>query len=452
MLNRIIGSLPGRPRPGATRACGGAGFYRSLLGALLACSAAGPQAHAQVDLARLRTWGLETYNEIDRTLRVPATRLFAETASLNGTQSGGFNGRAYVWPVSTQFRVFNSLAQIQPGTYTPILQQFADQVQGAYWDNGYRSGAGGGDRFYDDNGHLVVALTEAYRLTHNSDYLTRAKDTQSFVMEGEDTVAGGGIYFKQFDFSSKDAISTLQGARGAAMLYSATRQQSYLNDATRLLTWARTHLQRTDGMFSERWNISTNSAEGFDLVNSAGIGISTNLDLYDATGSAAYLIEAQRMGNRTLTRYFDSATGQINDEGFWAFELVDALDNLYVHDRNPLWLNKVNGAMVWLHNNKRDPNGHYGKFWGREGPQIGALDSWNLIEQAAVARAYLYTSAVPEPGGLGLVGLAVAALLCRFRSVAKAVRLVDRPASRRLTAPSKAAAEGSCYASSSPAS
>ena len=162
---------------------------------------------------------------------------------------------------------------------------------------------------------------------------------------------------------------------------------------------------------SERWNISTNSAEGFDLVNSAGIGISTNLELYDATGSAAYLTEAQRMANRTLTRYFDSATGRINDEGYWAFELVDALDNLYLHDHNPLWLNKVKGAMVWLHDNKRDPYGHYGKFWGREGPQVGPLESWNLIEQAAAARAYLYTSTVPEPGGLGLVGLVIAALL-----------------------------------------
>ena len=70
------------------------------------------------------------------------------------------------------------------------------------------------------------------------------------MLQGEDAVAGGGIYFKQFDFSSKDAISTLQGARGAAMLYRAPPgSQSYLNDATRLLTWARTHIQRPDGMF-----------------------------------------------------------------------------------------------------------------------------------------------------------------------------------------------------------
>jgi hypothetical protein len=381
--------------------------------------AAGPllavPARAQVNSASLRAWGLETYQETDRTLRIPGSQLFAETTSLSGEQSGGFNGRAFVWPASTQFRVFNTLTQLQPLTYAPALRTFADELHTAYWDDGYRSGAGGGDRFYDDNAHLVVALMEAYRLTSDSVYLNRAKDTLAFVLEGEDSVAGGGIYFKQFDFSTKDVISTLQGARGAAMLYRATGEPSYLNDATRLLTWARTHLQRRDGMFTGSWNILANGPEGFDLVNSGGIGISTNLELYDVTGSAAYLTEAQRMATRTLTRYFDSATGRINDEGYWAFELVDALDNLYLHDHNSLWINKVSDALVWLHNNKRDPNGHYGLFWGREGPQIGPLNAWNLNEQASVARAYLYTSAVPEPTTITMLVVATAAVSARQR-------------------------------------
>jgi predicted alpha-1,6-mannanase (GH76 family) len=278
-----------RIRSSGRRACSTLRLCCGFVAAVVTWGVAVAPARGQVDLARLRAWGLETYSETDRTLRVPGTQLFAETASLSGARSGGFNGRAFVWPAATEFRVFNTLAEIQPATYTTTLRQYSDQLYAAYWNNGYRSGAGGGDRFYDDNGHLVVALTEAFRITHDSVYLDRAKDAQAFVMQGEDSVAGGGIYFKQADFTSKDAISTLQGARGAAMLYRATGQQSYLDDATRLLTWARTHIQRADGMFSERWSISSNGPQGFDLVNSAGIGISTNLELYDATGSAAYL-------------------------------------------------------------------------------------------------------------------------------------------------------------------
>lgn len=349
------------------------------------------------DAVVLRNWGIETYTETQRTLRVPGTNLFAETASLNGTISGGLNGRAFVWPEATQFRVLNTLTQILPGTYRTQLRSFSDELYTAYWNNGYRSGAGGGDRFYDDNAHVVVALMEAYRLTLDSIYLDRAKQAYSFVKQGEDSVAGGGIYFKQADFTSKDAISTLQGARSAAMLYLSTGEQGYLADATRLLTWAETHIQRADGLFYQRWSVATNQPSGVELVNAAGIGISLNLELYEATGLPRYLSEAQRIATRSLHRFFDAGTGRINDEGYWAFELVDGLDNLYLHDGNSLWLNKVEIALTWLHANKRDPNGHYGLFWGRNGAQVGALTSWNLNEQASVARAYLYTSTVPEP-------------------------------------------------------
>ena len=361
------------------------------------------------DAVVLRNWGMETYTETQRTLRVPGTNLFGETASLNGTISGGLNGRAYVWPEATQFRVFNTLTQISPDAWRAPLRSFSDELYAAYWNNGYRSGAGGGERFYDDNAHVTVALMEAYRLTLDSTYLDRAKQAYAFVKQGEDSVAGGGIYFKQGDFSSKDAISTLQGARCATMLYLATGLQSYLTDSTRLLTWAETHIQQPDGLFYQRWSIASNAPSGVELVNSAGIGISLNLELYDATGSSHYLSEAQRIATRSLSRYFDAATGRINDEGYWAFELVDGLDNLYLHDRNPLWLNKAETALTWLHANKRDPNGHYGLFWGRNGAQVGALASWNLNEQAAVARAYLYTSTVPEPaaGALFLLGVLV---------------------------------------------
>lgn len=356
-----------------------------------------PSAAAAVNRAQLQAWGNETYAEINRTLRVPGTLLFAETASLNGTQSGGFNNRAFVWPMSTQFRVFNSLMQLDPATRNRT-RLFSDQMHTAYWDNGYRSGAGGGERFYDDNAHIVVALMEAYRLTNDSVYLDRAKATQAFVMSGENGMAGGGIYFRQGDTSSKDTISTLQGARGAAMLYQSTGEITYLNAAKRLVSWANSHVQLSNGLYNQGFVIATNSPGGVDIVNSAGIGISANLELYKATGQVSYLNEAKRVGMASIGRFFDANTGALGDEGFWAFELADAFNNLYAATDDEMWINRVNNALVWLHENKRDPNGHYDTFWGRHGPITTTLNSWHLNEQASVARAYLYTAiAVPEP-------------------------------------------------------
>jgi hypothetical protein len=382
-------------------------------------------SHAQLDNSTLHGWGLDVYNEIDETLRVSGTQLYAETASLNGAQSGGFNGRAYVWPAATMFRALNSLTQLEPAAYTATLRGFSEQIYGAYWDAGHRSGAGGGDRFYDDNAHITVALTEAFQLTKDPIYLERAIETHSFVLEGEDLAAGGGIYFRQFDFTSKDTISTLQGARGAALLYRATGEQTYLDDATRLLTWARRNVQLANGLYYQGFNIAANAPAGVEIVNSAGVGISAHLAVYDATGIRSYLTEAQRIANASIPRYFDSATGRINDEGYWAFELVDALNNLYLRDHNPLWLNKVETALEWLHDNKQDPNGHYGVFWGRNGPQVGSLDSWSLNEQASVARAFLYTATMPTdwpalpspvPGDINQDGLVTATDLDGFRT------------------------------------
>src|SRR5438045_330699 len=61
---------------------------------------------------QLTAWGLNTYNNTASSLLVPGGNgLFAETASLNQTQSGGDSGFSYVWPASTQMRVYDALVR-----------------------------------------------------------------------------------------------------------------------------------------------------------------------------------------------------------------------------------------------------------------------------------------------------------------------------------------------------
>ncbi|HEY7116328.1 MAG TPA: glycoside hydrolase family 76 protein [Tepidisphaeraceae bacterium] len=347
-------------------------------------------------------WGQNVEQRINSSLKVPGSSLYAETARTDGTRSGADGAFSFVWPAATQFRALNALLRIDPATYRPIVRAYADELYNRYWTfsgvGGYRSGvSSGATRFYDDNGHIVVALAEAYGLTGDPVYLTRAIQTYNFVLTGEDNVVGGGIYFSEADHSSKDSISTLQAVRAGSMLYQLTGQSRYLTDAQRLYGWATTHVQQSDGSFVERYKITgpnTGQKDGFALVNSAGIGLSSNLLFYDATANTAYLREAQRIAKMSVGRYFNATTGAINDEGYWAFELVDALDDMYLHDRNVAWLNAVKGAMTWLHNNREDANGHYDTLWGRGGVQSAVLPSWHLNEQASVAQSYLYTAAV----------------------------------------------------------
>ena len=356
-----------------------------------------------VDLTPFLGYGMEVAAEIDATLGVSGTALYAEGANLSGNQFGGSGGRAFVWPLSAQFRVLNSLAQYDPVTYEPKLREFSDQLHAGYWNSslrGYSCCLGGSDRYYDDNAHLAVALAEAYEITGDSMYLYRARLTYQFLIQGEAPGYPGGSYWQVGNETFLDSAAALQGARAGAMLYKATGFQIYLDNALQRYAWAASTTQLADGTFMEKLFLTGDQAGeigNYPLVNFTAMGIEANLQFYDVTGDPQYLTEAQRIGRTAANKYFSSSTGAINDEGYWAYELVDAFIDLYEHDGRGLWLSRIENGLNWLHDNKEDPEGHYGRMWGRDPPPEetwidGTLQSWYLNDQASVARAYLYAA------------------------------------------------------------
>lgn len=380
--------------------------------ALVACFVAlglSEQAPAQTlsfDHQQLINWGLETQAEIEQTLGLANSPLYAETARLNGTQTGGTGGVAFAWPLSTQFRVLNSLTLIDPATYTPQLRAFSDRFHADFWWNsgtkGYSCCDGGNDRYYDDNAHIAVALMESYRITSDVAYLDRARDVYRFLIAGAVPGHPGGSYWRVGDNSFIDSAAVLQGARAGFMLYEETGATGYLNDAIARVQWAEEFTQLSEGTFYEKLFLTgpkAGTAGDYPLVNFAGFGISANLAWFDATGDRTRLVEAQRIGNASLNRYINKSNGALNDEGYWTFELVDALVDLYEHDDNPKWVNAAGDAMEWLHANRLDPEGHYGVLWGRGGVQTTALTEWSLNDMASVARSYLHVG-LSSPQGL----------------------------------------------------
>jgi hypothetical protein len=395
------------------------------------------QAPAQPNVNRQQfdNWGLAVYNRIENEFRKPNSQLYVESVSSSGMHSGGTGGYAFVWPAGIQFRVLNALVRRDSLTFASRHRAFSDELISGYWrftnEGGYRSGVTSNSTvFYDDNAHIVIAEMEAYASTGSLAHLQRARNTFDFVLRGEDQVAGGGIWFRENLFSHKDTISTLQAARGAAMLYRATGEQDYVDDARRLLNWANSHVQMADGLFHQNFNVATNMPEGIEIVNSAGIGISANLELYKATSTPSYLTEAKRIASRSLHRYTDFLnTKRINDEGFWAFELADALVDLYEIDPSSVWSEALSKGLTYLHDVKEDVNGHYGKFWGREPHPTPStpFTSWNLIDQAPVAHAYLNLSQIRQglPGDFNEDGVVDAADYTVWRdSVGKSVVLL----------------------------
>lgn len=355
-------------------------------------------AQTTLDVTHLLDYGLDVAAEIDATLGVPRSALYAEGANLGGDHIGGAGGYGFAWSLSAQFRVLNSLTRYDPVTYESQLRAFSDQFHDDYWvdsQRGYSAVYHADDRYYDDNAHIAVALAEAYEITGDPTYLHRARLTYQFLLQGEAPGYPGSSYWRVGDDSFLDSAAVLQGARAGAMLYRATGNAGYLNDALQRYEWAANTTQLSDGTFMEKLFLTGPQAGtigNYPLVNFTAMGIEANLQFYDVTGDPQYLAEAQRIGRTAASKYFSSTNGSINDEGFWAYELVDAFADLYERDGRSLWLARLLTGLNWLHDNKEDPEGHYGKFWGREGPQEGTLSEWWLNDQAPVARAYLHTA------------------------------------------------------------
>lgn len=390
-----------------------------------------PSVLAQTDAATFESWGIQVLGEIDATLGHPTSPLWAETAHADGTQSGGFNGHAFVWPLSTQLRALAQAASLDSATWEGRLWVSNNEMQKAYWFNargGHSAthGNNAGLKFYDDNAHIAVGYVDAYRITGVQTYLDRAKATYDFVLEGEWTSSGrGGIRFNQQTTDSADSISTLQGMRAAAMLAQHTtgaERDAYLADVERLWDWAAANIQLDSGRFSQGFDYNNNQPAGVDIVNASSIGVSAHLEWYKATGDQTHLDEALAIANATVGRFINTDTNVISDEGLWAFELVEAYNALSLETGDTQWTERIVAGLTWLHDNKQDSNGHYGLFWGRDGPITGDLTRWHLNDMAPVAFAYLDTAqtlyaleAVPEPASLLLLA-APASLFALRRS------------------------------------
>ncbi|MCA9241414.1 MAG: hypothetical protein KDA37_14495, partial [Planctomycetales bacterium] len=351
------------------------------------------------------TWGGQVYARIEQELRRPNSSIYAEATNQSGSQHGGINGNAFIWAASVQFRSMNALLNV---SYTEgrknALLAMSDELHQRYWldssdgQNGYVVAPGSTERYYDDNAHMTVALMEAYEITGEQRLLDRAIATHDFVLEGEDSHQGGGVYFREGSGGNKNTISTLQEARGAAMIYQATGQQRFLDDAVRLLDWTNSHVRTSDYLYYQEYrDQGIDDISNVPLTNSAGMGILTNLEMYDITGDQQYLDEARYTTVFASRRFQDRNSGSVWGGGYWAFELVAGWIDLFEHDGAVRWLDQAASAIDFLKANIEDDNRHYGRDWHATPSDWPDLDEWLLIDQASVARVYLRAGFAEAP-------------------------------------------------------
>ena len=228
----------------------------------------------------------------------------------NYPKKDGDNSASFLWPYDGLVSGAAALHALgYDVNYTDMVDRFdvySRTSSGSVNVGGYGSSTngttGGGTRYYDDNSIVGIDLVEAYSLTNNQTYLTKAKQIVEFLKSGEDNTFGGGLWWNEDEknIPGNENSNKPSCANGYAILflldyYSVCPQSEkaeVLAFAKRLYDWVVANLRDpADGCY---WNDkqASGSIREVKWTYNTGAMISNGVRLYKITGEQTYLDSA----------------------------------------------------------------------------------------------------------------------------------------------------------------
>jgi hypothetical protein len=165
---------------------------------------------------------------------------------------------AKLWDTNGLFEALDEIAGARPDSKNlTALTAFANSSE-RYWNPNLKPVGGYspyvGDRkatqqtWYDDNGWIGLGFLDAYRVTHDSRYLTDAERAAAFIAAGGwDNGPGGMWWSTAHPWRSGEALACASDL--AASLYQVTGKPIYLQAAQKYIGWADQHLLKAHGVY-----------------------------------------------------------------------------------------------------------------------------------------------------------------------------------------------------------
>jgi predicted alpha-1,6-mannanase (GH76 family) len=338
-----------------------------------------------VTQAVLKTWGAESITQLRIDFRL-SSGLYAQSLTERFP--------SYAWGQGILFGSLVAAAKAD-STYLAEAQTVAGLIQTNYWRtcNGYSgfnaSSGNCGDRYTDDNAWIALALLELYEITNNSTYLTQARNTVAFCMafeNGTGDTPNGGIRWHETSTCGANVCSTGPTCLVNLIIYQKTGIASYLTDGQRLYNWLITSGVQNPamGLYYQDLNCS-GVPNNLDLLGyETALPLQAALRLYQITGSAGYLAQAQRLATKMEAQFVNAATHAFGQQGYWGgHDMTNALVDLYKVDGYQHWLDVAAGYLQYLHDNCKF-SGRYPDVWNN----TNGAASPGLLANASVARAY----------------------------------------------------------------
>ncbi len=338
---------------------------------------------------------LVSYQSLQRSFYVPDTKLYRETYPPDGTMP--YSG---LWPFLQAMAGTLDVAGI-PGIADGFQRAVQDRLVGLerYWDKrasppGYDSFVvpplgQGGAKHYGDNARAGLHLLQCHCMRGEWDVLHRAEQVFDFVVSGWDHdpshPSPGGLFCVQPARSGdRGTAANAPGALFALHLYQITGRQCYLEWAKKMYDWVNEYLRAPDGLYWDhidlQGNIDTTQSSG-----NQGTMIGASVLLFQVTGDAAYLQQAEHIAGVTLNCRFSNQPAVSNAIFFKNLFLLEAVNH--------------NGTYRHAMQTYAD------KMWDSVRDPMTSLFTFNgtmpvkLLDQAAMVQIYA-TLAYPAVGTL----------------------------------------------------
>lgn len=284
---------------------------------------------------------------------------------------------SWLWALCSMFEAVNEIEKVDntANLVDPIfsnMKNYYDTSSPKPGYNEYIVKLKPGLRYYDDNQWIGIASLDIYKRTKKKAYLSLGKQMYQFMMTAYDTKLGGGLYWRETDFETKNTCSNGPGVLVALKMYELTKQKCYLDTALLIYNWTNEKLQTPEGLYYD--NIRTNDGSLGKAIFSYNTGtmLQSNVYLYELTGDKKYLKRANAMADASLAYFY--ANGKFRDGYWFNAVLLRAYQHLLKYNKDTKYIMGFKKCVDYALKNERNDQG---LFAGKDGIQ-------NLVEQGGM--------------------------------------------------------------------
>ncbi|RQO75793.1 glycoside hydrolase [Pedobacter sp. KBW06] len=322
---------------------------------------------------------------INLRLKDTKTGLYFETTAAVQKE----NPHSWLWPLCALVQAANEMDVLYPKQQhlKPVVkaidQYYSEKAPVAYQD--YVTAERLSSRFYDDNQWVAIAYLDAYNRTREQHYLKNAIMVYDYMITGMDNKAGGGLYWKEGDFSTKNTCSNAPAVLVALQLYKATKEKKYLETALAVYDWTNKTLRSPEGLFYDNVKIPGGEIDRKFYTYNAGAMLQANALLYDITRDKKYLQEAQQIAKASKAYFFKD--NRLPGHYWFNAVLLRGCIELYQIDRNKDWIDifRNEAQRIWKEENDAE---HL----------LGKNKEKSLIDQAAMMEIYARLIQIEKQG------------------------------------------------------